>query len=796
MQPNLFQEPEDAVTISERGFAEIVFDRPLDHAYSYAVPPALRDAIGVGKRVLAPFGRGDRQTIGFCVGVSNSKPERKVKAIVQVLDDEALLTEHILKLTRWMADYYLCGWGQVLNAVVPAGVKKLAGTRPTPMLELVPEALLPNPLPHLSPKQKRVLEYLQTHENPLELRVVTEQTGCGAAPIEALVDKGYARRRAGRVATETTISQPVLAGRASDGNAADPSLARPANTALQLTPDQAAAWAVLEPALTDGGFRPFLLHGITGSGKTELYLRAIEEVVRQGKEALVLVPEISLTPQTIAAFQGRCKEVAILHSHLHAAERGKHWRRIARGEVQVIVGARSAVFAPTRKLGLIVIDEEHETSFKQEKTPRYHGRDVAVMRARLENIPILLGSATPSLESWHNAQRGQYALLTLPKRVADRPLPHVKLIDLRHDRPLDKKPAGLSPTLERAMKGALDVGGQVILLLNRRGFATYLHCPACGHVEQCKFCDLSMTFHQEKYVSLCHYCGYEARPPEKCPVCGQGQVLYQGMGTEKLQAEIEAKFPDRSVERMDSDTMKRPGSHQKVLDAFRRGEIQILLGTQMIAKGLDFPNVTVVGVVNADVGLHHADFRASERTFQLLAQVAGRTGRGDHPGNVYLQTWQPEHPAITLAAHHDFLTFAHEEMQQRKLHNYPPYHRMARLIVRAKDEKAGNDYADRLAAAFKVNLEQSKAAALAGRASDGEGNPSRARPAHDGQPDLRLLGPAEAPVFRLKGYFRFHFQMHSARSGTLHQVLRAVLPTVRVPSGVELTVDIDPQDML
>ncbi|MBM3992932.1 MAG: primosomal protein N' [Planctomycetes bacterium] len=773
MQPSLFEPDALAQTISA-GFAEVVFDRPLDHAYTYAVPAALRDRLRVGKRVLAPFGRGDKQIVGFCVGVSDAKPERKVKAILDVLDDDALLTEPLLKLTRWMADYYLCGWGQVLNAVVPAGVKKQAGTRMTPIVELVPDALLPDPLPHLSPKQKRVYEYLKANAAPIELRRIIAETGCGNAPIEALVEKGYARRRSGRVESETTISQPV--------DDLDRRLHAPREAPLaerevyDLTADQAAAWTVLEPALQSGGFRSFLLHGITGSGKTELYLRAIEEIRRQGKTALVLVPEISLTPQTIDAFRGRCGDIAVLHSHLHTAERGSHWRRIARGEATVVVGARSAVFAPTQNLGLIVIDEEHETSFKQEATPRYHARDVAVMRARLENIPILLGSATPSLESWHNAQRGQYTLLSLPKRVADRPLPQVRLIDLRHDRHPDKKPHGLSPSLQRAMKHALDTGGQVMLLLNRRGYSTYLHCPACGHVEHCKFCDLSMTYHRDRHVTMCHYCGFENKPPDRCAVCGTGVVVYQGMGTEKLQAEIEAKFPNHSVERMDSDTMKRPGSHQKVLAAFRRGEIQILLGTQMIAKGLDFPNVTLVGVVNADVGLHHADFRASERTFQLLAQVAGRTGRGEAGGYVYIQTMQPEHPSIALAVNHDYLTFAHEEMQIRRAHNYPPFQRMARLIVRSKDEKAGNEYADRLAAAFRVVLDQRKQAAEPG--------------------ELRLLGPAEAAVFRLKGYFRFHFQLQSASSAVLHQVLRAVLPTVRVPVGVELTIDIDPQDML
>jgi primosomal protein N' (replication factor Y) len=771
MQSSLFNDIEQSGKLIATHFVEVVFDRPLDHAYTYAVPVELQDQIAVGKRVLAPFGKGDRGTVGFCVGVTETKPERKVKAIAQVLDDEALLTEPLLKLTRWMADYYLCGWGQVLNAVVPAGVRRQAGTRAVPLLELIPDAFMPNPLPHLSPKQKRVLDFLREHPTPIELRLVMQQTGCGAVPIEALVDKGLARRKAGRVETAVSVSQPT-----SVTNSLGESHALTERAGYSLTPDQTTVWAILEPFLIKGGFRPFLLHGITGSGKTELYLRAIEEVVRQGKVALILVPEISLTPQTIQSFQGRCGEVAVLHSHLHSAERGSHWRRIAKGQVQVIVGARSAIFAPTRNLGVIVIDEEHESSFKQEATPRYHARDVAVMRARLENIPILLGSATPSLESWHNVQKGQYTLLTLPKRVLDRPLPLVKLIDLRHDRHADKKPHGLSPSLERAMKRALELGGQVMLLLNRRGYSTYLHCPACGHVEHCRFCDLSMTYHRERHVTMCHYCGFEKKPPEKCPVCGAGQVLYQGMGTEKLQAEIEAKFAGKIVKRMDSDTMKRPGSHQKVLDAFRRGEIHILLGTQMIAKGLDFPNVTLVGVVNADVGLHHADFRASERTFQLLAQVAGRTGRGEQGGYVYIQTLQPDHPSIALAANHDFLTFAHEEMRVRSMHNYPPFQRMARLIVRCREEKTGNEYADRLAAAFRVVLEKRKQA----------NEPT----------DLRLLGPAEAPVFRLKGYFRFHFQLQSASSAVLHQVLRAVLPAVRVPQRVELTVDIDPQDML
>ena len=576
----------------------------------------------------------------------------------------------------------------------------------------------------------------------------------------ALVQKGVARRVVRRVdhlpatSGETTLpDKPVI-----------------------LNEDQLLAWAPLELALRRGGFQAFLLHGVTGSGKTELYLRAIEEILAQGKEAIVLVPEISLTPQTIQRFRGRCGEVAVLHSHLGDAERGNHWRRIFQGQVQVVVGARSAVFAPARRLGLIVIDEEHEQTFKQESTPRYHARDVAVMRARLENIPILLGSATPSLESWHNAQRGQYTLLSLPKRVLARPLPRVDLIDLRHDTPGRGYVSALSPTLERAMREALDDHGQVMLLLNRRGFSTHVHCPGCGFVESCRFCDLVLTYHRQRDVLLCHYCGYEEEPPVQCPQCGRQTVRYQGLGTEKLQNEIEKRFPNYVVRRMDSDTMKRPGSHGRLLRAFRNGEIHILLGTQMIAKGLDFPNVTLVGVVNADIGLHIPDFRSAERTFQLLAQVAGRTGRSARGGRVLVQTFNPEQSCIALAATHDFVRFAAKELAQRQAHNYPPYQRLVRLIIRSRDQKEGSDFAERVAGLFQTAMPH--------------------LPAGPMPPQVRLLGPAEAPVFRLKGYYRFHFQLQSPSPATLHQLLRVVLPALRPPTGVEVTTDVDPFNML
>ncbi|MDB5307084.1 MAG: priA [Gemmataceae bacterium] len=781
VETNLFGEPDGGPDPTPANrysglFADIVFDRPFDHAFTYAVPDDLVGKVGVGKRVEAPFGKGSKNTPGFCVRVTDRIPDRTdIKPITRVIDDDALVDDHLMKLTRWMADYYLCGWGQVLHAVVPAGVRENAGTRRAVFVEPVPKDQLPNPLPTVTPHQKAALDRLKKEGHPLELGQLARMARCGPGVVSGLVKKGLLRKYTERVESDQAARE------APDSD--DPEANAPAESAnIELNTDQAHAWSQIRTVLADGGYHPFLLHGVTGSGKTEIYLRAIEEVVKQGKEVIVLVPEISLTPQTLQRFRGRCGNVAVLHSHLTDAERGGYWRRVAGGQVQVVVGARSAVFAPTRKLGLVVIDEEHENSFKQESTPRYHARDVAVMRARLEDIPIIMGSATPSLESWANAARsGGYTLLSLPTRVESRPMPAVKVIDLRHEPKTPGKHFAISPTLETAMRGALKAKGQVMLLLNRRGFSTHVHCPACGHVAQCQNCDLALTFHRTKAALVCHYCGWETAPFQKCPACGQAAIRYQGLGTEKLQAEIEEKFPAFVCQRMDSDTMTRPGSHQRVLDAFRDGLIQILVGTQMIAKGLDFPNVTLVGVVNADVGLHLPDFRSAERTFQLLAQVAGRTGRGEKGGQVLIQTFTPDHPCVTLAAKHDFVDFAGLELAHRKEHRYPPYERLARLIVRSEKEDAAAQFADQLAAAFKEAMRRVG------------GTSPQPVPA---SPPIRLLGPAECPVFRLNNFYRFHFQVQSENSAQLHEVLRTVLAVARPPGGVEFQVDVDPHNML
>lgn len=785
-QPELFILEPEPVPTAEEGtglFAQLVFNRPLTQLFTYRVPDNLADSIAVGKRVQVPFGKGNKPLAGYCVELSRAKPERRVKAIEKVLDEEPIITPLLLQLTRWMAEYYLCGWGQALDAVVPAGAKEGAGTRARLFVEAVPEDQVPSPTPKVSRKQWEALVLLRQEGKPLEAKRLARAAGCGLAVLWGLVKHGLARKVRQRI--ESFQPPPQV----TTEDVETP-------TVLTLNDAQKAALAPIKLALAENKFQPFLLYGITGSGKTEIYLQAIEQVVAQGKEALVLVPEISLTPQTIARFQGRFPRVAILHSHLTAAERGHHWRRIATGQVQVIVGARSAVFAPTRKLGLIVIDEEHESSFKQESTPRYHARDLAMVRAKMEGIPIVLGSATPALESWNNAQKGQYQLLTLPHRVENRPLPHVQLIDLRTEATHSGRFRAISPTLERAMREALAQGGQVILLLNRRGFDTYLFCPRCGHVVKCKFCDVSLTHHRplsptkavlsselavlgqqppaldvapsSMSAALCHYCGFETQPPSRCPACQQSFIRYLGLGTEKLDAEITQKFPGITAQRMDSDTMRRVGSHARVLEAFQRGDIRILFGTQMIAKGLDFPNVTLVGVVMADIALHLPDFRSGERTFQLLAQVAGRTGRGTRGGRVLVQTFNPEASCIALAAKHDYITFATQELQQRQQFGYPPFQRMARVIVRSRDEAAAVIFAAQLADTLRRDL-----------------------PA-----EVRLLGPAEAPIKRLEGYHRFHFQLQSKKVSALHEVLRRALAAAKPPKGVEATVDIDPLSML
>src|SRR5262249_15184744 len=468
----------------------------------------------------------------------------------------------------------------------------------------------------LPPKQAAVLRVLAAAEKPMPLELVAREAQCGSAPISAL-------RRARLIEAFSERSDPDLPDEAPQ--ALEPNLV--------LTRDRERGLRQILGALRQQNYKTFLLFGVTGSGKTEIYIRAVQEVVSYGRQAIVLVPEISLTPQTIRRFRSRFDSIAVLHSHLSDAERHRHWQQIAAGRVQVVVGARRAVFAPTPHLGLIVIDEEHETSFKQDTTPRYHAREVARRRAELEHVPLILGSATPTLESWRRAQEGTDELLRLPRRVEGLPMPPVVIVDVRHD-PMRRRGAAIGRALHAAMLGALEAGGQVILFLNLRGFSPVLWCRACGAAVKCPHCDVSLTWHKERRLVVCHSCGFQKAPPTACPGCSDAGIQYLGVGTQRLEQEVRARFPKYSCVRMDSDSMRKEGSHDRALEAFRHGHTRILLGTQMISKGLDFPNVTLVGVIDADTVLHQPDLRSSERTFQLIAQVAGRTGRSAKGGRV------------------------------------------------------------------------------------------------------------------------------------------------------------------
>lgn len=752
-------------------FAQVVFNRPVSHGFSYAIPPALEEQVIPGKRLIVPFGRGNAQAIGYCVEVTRQKPERKVKPITRVLDHDPLFTPSLLKLTRWLADYYFCGWGQALDAIIPAAAKTRAGSRERDFITALPDPLLPVAA-RLGKKQHLALEYLRAHPGVHEVHQVADAVPCSLAVLWALVERGYAQRSKRRIETYPVSRAP-----------------QPPFQHLVLNAKQQEAFDAIAARIDEGGFHTFLLYGVTGSGKTEVYLQAIDKVVQAGKQALVLVPEISLTPQAVQRFKARFGSVAVLHSQLTDADRGSHWRRIASGMVPVIVGARSAVFAPTAKLGLVIVDEEHEGSFKQESTPRYHARDLAIVRAQLENVPIVLGSATPSLESWNNARKGTFTLLELPDRVGNKPMPPVGIIDMRHEKLTPGMYNAISPSLEEAMRKALGAGGQVILLLNRRGFDTCLFCPDCGQVVKCKFCDVVMTYHRQgksrpsQFMvksdrssgqgeltgkAVCHYCGYEMDPPKKCPGCDIGRLRYFGLGTEKLEEELARKFPDISAARMDADAMRRTGSHEKTFLAFQQGEIRILFGTQMIAKGLDIPTVTLVGVIYADLALHLPDFRAAERTFQLLAQVAGRAGRGEHGGKVLVQTYHPEHPCIKLASKHDFRAFAESELGTRQVHGFPPIGRLARIIIRGRSEKKVQRFAESWAQELTPYVDA----------------------------NLKVLGPAQAPLKKLEGWYRHHLLVVSATSKRLHAALTAVKAKFEHADDLEFSIDVDPMNML
>lgn len=751
----------------DRHVARIVFAEGVDGEFDYLVPGHLLDEVRPGKRVRVPLGRGNRTVVGYCIGVEHRKVVRRLKEVDSVIDSQILLSPHMLQLTSWMAEYYVAHWGRAMESVIPAGVRGGSGTREKVFLEVPNSVIARLTQLKLPPKQAQALKCLAASERALTVEELADLCACTAAPINGLRKKGLVTERRRRV----QVMQPNVTVASKEKN-------------LVLNDQQSIALNAIVSAIAAQRHETFLLHGVTGSGKTEVYIQAIDQVIRAGRQAIVLVPEISLTPQTQQRFESRFDHVAVLHSHLSDADRHWHWKNIASGQVQVIVGARSAVFAPTPQLGLIVLDEEHDSSFKQSVEPRYHARLVAEQRAKLESIPLILGSATPSLESWHQARDGQFTLLSMPDRVSKRPLPEVATIDMREEFRNRFHRGAVGRHLEDAIKRAIRDGGQVILLLNRRGFSTHIQCPACGEVVKCKECDIALTHHRDGEKVVCHYCDFESAAPVRCPSCQFENIRYGGLGTQKLEAELRAKFPNQECLRMDSDTMKRPGSHEAAFARFRSGEIKILLGTQMIAKGLDFPNVTLVGVINADTGLHMPDFRAGERAFQLVTQVAGRTGRGERGGRVLVQSYNPDHPSIVAAQRHDFLLFANGELPNRKIFSYPPFGSIARIVIRGSSEQLVDSTATAIADHINqhVNVHEPQ---RSGETSDS-----------DTSSPMRLLGPAPAPISKLRGLFRFHMIIQAPNLETVRSAIRTARREIKLVEDIQWIVDIDPCEML
>ena len=783
-------------------YCEVALPRPLLQTFSYRLPAEMAGRARPGCRVMVPFRRG--RAVGCITALSDECAIGSVKSVGALLDEEPLLSDRLLRLCRWAADYYVAPIGLLLRAALPPGLLTAsadgATSKAAPRLERQ-VIRLTRELPTLTARreafgrahrQREAYETLESLGGSSTAAHLTTGLGFSRAVLKGLVEKGLARLEVEAVRRDPWAGMEAAIAAAGNGSPAPPRADDPGPGArLQPTPAQARAIAELraQAALPDPGVT--LLRGVTGSGKTLVYLDLLEEVVeRSGRSAILLIPEISLTPQTVGRFRARFGDrVAILHSGLSPGERFDEWEAIRRGVKPVVIGARSAVFAPVVDLGAIILDEEHEGSYKQSETPRYHARAVAAMRARLEGCLCLLGSATPSLESWKNATDGRYRLLELGERVTGQPLPTVELIDLRGAREAARRgeeaseasaseeaapgPLVLSEPLRAAVAERLARGEQVILLLNRRGYATFVQCLECGKVWSCTRCSVSLTYHRRRRRLLCHHCGFEAELPARCDECGAPGPTCSGLGTEQVERRLGELFPAASVARMDMDTTGTKWAHFKILERVRRGEIDILLGTQMIAKGLDFPGVTLVGVVNADVSLNLPDFRASERTFQLLSQVAGRAGRGSEPGRVLVQTSYPEHFALEAAAAHDYAAFAQRELADRLEPGYPPHRKLANLVLSGSHEGRVADAA--------VELARWTRELIADRRLEG----------------VEVVGPAPCPIDRLRGRWRWHFLLKADAASTLGPLLRYLGERrARGIGGARLEIDRDPEALL
>ncbi len=820
-------------------YAEVAVPLRLSQTFTYRLPLALREETQVGARLLVPFGR--KLLTGYVVAlhqeleVGVELEESEIKEAEALLDADPLISADVLELTRWLADYYAAPWGEVLKAALPAGlnstVEQILAATPEGRDEL---ARLParraatnkaRALQIIADESETTLRQLATHFGRTRAGTLArqlEQHGWIKITHRARTAQARAKRRkavrllppdshAGDGARALNEAQQRIVGALIEAGgemlfadlleAASASVSSiqtlerrgvvevfvrevrrdplaharlPENTELTLTEEQAAAFGEIETALhAERAYAAFLLHGVTGSGKTEIYIRAMRTALKLGRSAMMLVPEIALTPVFSRRLRAHFGEaVAIFHSSLTTGERYDEWSRIKRGEARVVIGTRSAVFAPASDLGVIIVDEEHEASYRQQESPYYNGRDTAVMRALKERAVVVLGSATPSLESFHNARGGKYRYLRLPNRIANRAMASAEIVDMREVFRSAGKQQALSPQLFDAIEETHARGEQSIVLLNRRGYSSFVLCRSCGERMQCPQCDVTLTYHQRERSLICHYCDHRRRPPTECPACKGKYIYFVGEGTEQIEEIIKERFPTLRIARLDRDTTARRHTYEQAILSFGAGELDMLVGTQMIAKGHDFPNVTLVGVVSVDAGLAMPDFRASERTFQLITQVAGRAGRGTLAGRVLIQTFHPEHYALRHACAQDYDTFYEEEIRYRETLSYPPFVSLASLLVHGED------------------LTRVQATAAEIRQALDRANTERA---------CRILGPAPAPLARLRGEHRFQILLKSRNRTRMRSLLDLALAEAGASPGCDLNsvnVEIDPVNLM
>ncbi|MEP6937086.1 MAG: primosomal protein N' [Chthoniobacterales bacterium] len=738
-------------------YARVIVDRSIQRELDYLIPETLLERVSVGSRVRVPF--RDRSALATVVATLEESDAKGIRPIEAVVGEKPVLSPKLLELARWMSGYYCCPLETVMRSLLPQVIRRaeVGWKRQLFVRALrVPAAEELEKLRRRAPRQAELMEAIAKLSAPVAAAQLLRQTSLDSQTLQALAKRGLIELRQEAVARDPHAQDEFVA-----------------TTELVLNAEQAEALRTLEEALaTPASALPILLHGVTGSGKTEIYLQAMQKTLARGKTAIILVPEISLTPQTVERFKSRFADaqetVAVLHSHLSEGERHDEWHKIHSGRARIVIGARSAIFAPLDNLGLIVIDEEHENSYKQEEAPRYHARDVAVLRAKLEGCVVLLGTATPSLESFFNASRGKYRIVRLTRRVDACQMPLIRILDLRQERRKSKAPMIIADKLRDAIARRLEKREQTILFLNRRGFSTSLLCSNCGEARNCPNCSVALTFHRNAARLSCHLCGHTAAVPKKCPACNQDALIYAGFGTEKVEATVAQIFPQAVVRRMDADSMTRKDAYRETLRAFRAGKIDILVGTQMIAKGLHFPNVTLVGIINADLGLHMPDFRAGERTFQLLTQVAGRAGRGETSGEVFVQTYTPFSPSIQFARHHDFEGYFEQELEFRERCEFPPFTHALLLTVRSAHEGRAKLTAETIARRLKEAL---PAEFIAGAATP-------------------------APLEKLQGQFRFHILLRGVAILRLSRLVRQTLDKLPLPEDVTASVDVDPYQLL